>query len=103
MLHNTILILTGWYQHRSAVIKTQRQTRKMLKKTMNKIMSSGMDDIPKEQKLKSSSFATSMNAVEGIFASEETQKDIIDWQNGDKKFIAVFSATLKRYGVPVGV
>ena len=66
-------------------------------------MSSGMDDMSKEQKLKSSSFATSMNAVEGVFASEETQKDIIDWQNGDKKFIAVFSATLKRYGFPVGV
>ena len=66
-------------------------------------MSSGMDDISKEQKLKSSSFATSMNAVEGVFASEETQKDINEWQNGNKKFITVFSDTLKRYGFPVGV
>ena len=66
-------------------------------------MSSGMDDMSKEQKLKSSSFATSMNAVEGVFASEETQKGIVEWQNGDKKFIAVFSDTLKRYGFPVGV
>ena len=62
-----------------------------------------MDDISKEQKMKSSSFAMSMNAVEGMFASEETQKGIAEWQNGDKKFIAVFSDTLKRYGFPVGV
>ena len=34
----------------------------------------------KEQKMKSSSFAMSMNAVEGVFASEETQKGIVEWQ-----------------------
>ena len=66
-------------------------------------MSSGMDDISKEQKVKSSSFASSMNAVEGVEASEETVSDIVEWQNGEKKFIAVFKATLKRYGFPVGV
>lgn len=66
-------------------------------------MASGMDDIPKERKLKSSSFAASMNAVEGVAASEETVKEITRWQNGEKKFITVFSTTLKRYGFPVGV
>ena len=66
-------------------------------------MSSGMDDISKEQKMKSASFAASMNAVEGVSASEETVRDIIKWQNGEEKFITVFSTTLKRYGFPVGV
>ncbi len=66
-------------------------------------MASGMDDISKERKIKSASFATSMNAVEGVTASEETVREISEWQNGTKKFINVFSDTLKRYGFPVGV
>ncbi len=66
-------------------------------------MASGMDDISKERKIKSASFAVSMNAVEGVAASEETVREISEWQNGTKKFINVFSSTLKRYGFPVGV
>ncbi len=66
-------------------------------------MSIGMDALSRERKERSISFAASMNAIEGVDASEETLQDIKAWQNDDKKFINVFSATLKRYGFPVGV
>lgn len=66
-------------------------------------MSIGMDDISTERKKLSSDFAASMNAVEGVAASKETMQAVNEWQNGDKKFITIFSETLKRYGFLVGV
>ncbi|MCB7520528.1 hypothetical protein LIZ64_02115 [[Clostridium] hylemonae] len=61
-------------------------------------LSTGMDGLTAEQKRRSSSFAGAMNAVEGIPVSAQTAKDIVDWQNGNKPFLSIFEATLKRYG-----
>lgn len=61
-------------------------------------LSTGMDNLTAEQKRRSSSFAGAMNAVEGIPVSDQTAQDIVDWQNGNKTFLSIFEATLKRYG-----
>ncbi|RGU95761.1 hypothetical protein DWW31_01910 [Clostridium sp. AF15-17LB] len=61
-------------------------------------LSTGMDSLSAEQKRQSSSFAGAMNAVEGIRVSEHTAQEIAAWQNGNKPFISIFEATLKRYG-----
>lgn len=61
-------------------------------------LSTGMDNLTAEQKKRSSSFAGAMNAVEGIPVSEQTARDIVAWQSGNKPFLSVFEATLKRYG-----
>ncbi len=66
-------------------------------------ISTGMDQLEQEQKAKCISFANSMNAVEGVPVSEQTAAEIALWQNGQKSFQAVFSATLKRYGFTVEV
>ena len=61
-------------------------------------LSTGMDSLTAEQKKQSASFAGAMNAVEGIPVSEQTAQDIAAWQNGNKPFLSIFEATLKRYG-----
>lgn len=61
-------------------------------------LSTGMDSLTAEQKKLSVSFAGAMNAVEGIPVSEQAGQDIVDWQNGNKPFLSIFEATLKRYG-----
>ncbi len=66
-------------------------------------ISTGMDLLEQEQKAKSIAFANSMNAVEGVPVSEQTAAEISLWQNGQKSFQTVFSATLKRYGFAVEV
>lgn len=66
-------------------------------------LSSGMDGLTAEQKRRSSTFAGAMNAVEGIPVSEQTAQDIVAWQNGNKPFLSIFEATLKRYGFSVEV
>lgn len=66
-------------------------------------ISMGMDAMDAEQKKRSISFADAMNAIEGVPVSEQTAKDIADWQNGKKPYLTVFETVLKRYGFPVGV
>lgn len=66
-------------------------------------LSTGMDSLTAEEKKQSISFASAMNAVEGIPVSEQTAQDISAWQNGNEPFYKIFEATLKRYGFPVGV
>lgn len=61
-------------------------------------LNAGMDRLTAEQKRRSSSFASAMNAVEGIPVSEQTARDIAAWQNGNKPFLLIFKETLKRYG-----
>lgn len=61
-------------------------------------LSAGMDSLTAEQKRRSSSFAGAMNAVEGIPVSEQTARDIVAWQSGNKPFLSILEATLKRYG-----
>lgn len=66
-------------------------------------ISMGMDAMDAEQKKRSVSFADAMNAIEGVPVSEQTSKDIADWQSGKKSYLAVFETVLKRYGFSAGV
>ena len=63
----------------------------------------GMDSLSIEQKSRSISFADSMNAIEGVPASEQTAKGLADWQDGKTSYLSVFEATLRRYGFETGV
>lgn len=58
----------------------------------------GMDDLSSKEKNNCASFATAMNAVEGVPASKNTQTDIEFWKNGQISFGTVFSNVLSRYG-----
>ncbi len=66
-------------------------------------MSQGMDAIDLERKLLCSSFATAMNAIEGVPITEEAKISIAAWQKGEISFMSAFNTTLKRYGFPVEV
>lgn len=66
-------------------------------------ISSGMDNLEKDQKERCSSFAGAMNAIEGVQVSRQTQQDISKWQEGEQTFHSVLEATLLRYGFPVEV
>ncbi len=84
------------------------QAAKLIGKGVDRMLlllkiSAGMDNLAQEQKIQSISFANSMNAVEGVPVTEQTAAEIALWQNGQKSFQAVFSATLKRYGFAVEV
>ena len=61
-------------------------------------MSLGMDKLDTSQKTNSISFASAMNAIEGIPISQQTESDINEWKNGDKSFVSIFQDTLNRYG-----
>lgn len=63
-------------------------------------VSAGMDSINASQRNRSASFASAMNAIEGIAVSRETQQDILSWQTGSASFLSAFEATLRRYGFP---
>ena len=66
-------------------------------------VSVGMDTLNMDQKDNSISFASAMNAVEGISISEQTELDIPDWRNGNKTFASVFQNTLTRHGFTLEV
>ena len=61
-------------------------------------LSSGMDDLTADEKEMSSSFGYAMNAIEGVFVSNETADEIEAWKKGEKSFLTVFENTLKRHG-----
>ena len=63
-------------------------------------LSVGMDNMSQKSKDDSTSFALSMNAVEGVCLSERTAKAIEDWKNVKVTFLSVFNNTLKYYGFP---
>lgn len=60
--------------------------------------SAGMDYIDSVQKQRSASFASAMNAIEGVAISEQTAQDLSDWRQGTKSFLSIFKTTLQRYG-----
>lgn len=62
-----------------------------------------MEDLSNESRMKASSFAGSMNAVEGVYATEETQSAVSRWINGEESFLSVYESTLRKYGFPVEV
>ena len=64
-------------------------------------LSSGMDELQPEQRKHCSSFASAMNAVEGVMVSAETAEEIQQWHCGEKAFQTVFENTLRRYGFPM--
>ena len=61
-------------------------------------MSYKMDNLSKDKKLDSYSFACAMNAIEGVTITNETRENIEKWINGTKSFFNVFEDTLKYYG-----
>jgi len=61
-------------------------------------LSSGMDDLTADEKEMCSSFGYAMNAIEGVFVSNETADEIDAWKKGEKSFLTVFENTLKRHG-----
>ncbi|MFI3226014.1 MAG: hypothetical protein R3Y09_01280 [Clostridia bacterium] len=79
------------------------QAAKLLDKNLSRKLavlklSFNMDSLTTEQKNDSISFANSMNAIEGVFASATTQTKITDWEKGAKTFVSVFNETLSMYG-----
>jgi len=61
-------------------------------------ITAGMDNIDSTQKERSASFASAMNAIEGIPVSSQTAQDISDWKQGSKSFLEIFEVALQRYG-----
>lgn len=64
-------------------------------------LADGLDGLAVEQKEKSSTFADSMNAIEGVSVSHETRARIVDWQAGRTSFHGVLQQTLAMYGFEV--
>ena len=64
-------------------------------------LSTGMDELQPEQRKHCTSFASAMNAVEGVMVSAETAEEIRQWHRGEKAFQTVFENTLRRYGFPM--
>ena len=61
-------------------------------------ITAGMDNIGFAQKECSASFASAMNAIEGISISNQAAQDISDWKQGNKSFLTIFEVALRRYG-----
>lgn len=66
-------------------------------------ISAGMDGISTSQKELSFSFASAMNAIEGVPITGEAAQEIARWQDGYSTFLSAFESTLKRYGFPTEV
>lgn len=63
-------------------------------------MSFGVDELDYEEKSKCISFGYAMNGVEGVYISEEAQKELDEWKEGKRSFKSIFDDLLKRYGFP---
>lgn len=64
-------------------------------------ISVGMDDMETVKKSRCISFANAMNAIEGVPVSRQTADEVALWKDGMKSYMAVFAATLRRYGFAV--
>ena len=62
-----------------------------------------MEALSSHEKMRASSFAEAMNAIEGIPATAETKSNITAWHSGAVTFLSLYEATLKKYGFPVEV
>ena len=56
-----------------------------------------MELMPVEERRKSLAFGNAMTALEGIPVSEETEKNLSRWANGDLSFQESFMNTLRAY------
>ena len=72
--------------------------KKLSRELMLLKLSSNMDMLTTEQKDKSISFASAMNAIEGVYISDTTETKITEWKNGRKSFLTIFNETLAMYG-----
>ena len=59
-----------------------------------------MEMLPPEERLKSLAFGSAMAALEGIPVSEETDKNLSRWANGDLSFQESYINTLRTYHLP---
>ena len=62
-----------------------------------------MEALSADAKVRASSFAEAMNAIEGIPATAEMKSNISAWHSGEISFLSLYEATLKKYGFPVAV
>ena len=62
-----------------------------------------MEALSTDAKVRASSFAEAMNAIEGIPATAEMKSNISAWHSGEISFLSLYEATLKKYGFPVEV
>ncbi len=62
-----------------------------------------METLSTDAKVRASSFAEAMNAIEGIPATAEMKSNISAWHSGEISFLSLYEATLKKYGFPVEV
>ena len=62
-----------------------------------------MEALSTDAKVRASSFAEAMNAIEGIPVTSEMKSNINAWHSGDISFLSLYEATLKKYGFPVEV
>ncbi len=62
-----------------------------------------METLSADAKVRASSFAEAMNAIEGIPATSEMKSNINAWHSGEISFLSLYEATLKKYGFPVEV
>ena len=60
---------------------------------------SEMDALPIEKRHGALSFARAMTALEGLPASEDTQRNLMLWMNGEKHFADFYMNALQRYRV----
>ncbi len=84
-------------------LKELEQAAKLIDKSIARQLtllklSCGMDSLSNEQKERSASFANALNAIEGVYASKTTQKNIDKWKVGEESFISIFQSTLSMYG-----
>ena len=63
-------------------------------------LSTGMDELQPERRKHCTSFASAMNAIEGVMVSAETAEEIQQWHRGEKAFQTVFENVLRHYGFP---
>lgn len=62
-----------------------------------------MEALDIKQKKRASSFAEAMNAIEGVSATPDVKSGLNSWCSGELSFLALYEATLKKYGFPVAV
>lgn len=62
-----------------------------------------MDALPMEKRHDALSFARAMTALEGLPAKEETEKNLLLWARGEKKFSDFYMKSLQSYRVLEGM
>ena len=62
-----------------------------------------MEMLSTDRRLRASSFAEAMNAIEGIPSTSEMKSKITLWHSGEISFLSLYEETLKKYDFPVEV